>query len=149
TGLPNPLRGVDWLHYDRSTLDADTRTTWERAIDAFFRTRTRAEIRTQGRRRGINACVVEEPSDVAADPHLIARGFWEDSDGIKHPSRFVRFTQAPVAAESAVDAANGGGARDGGFDGEHDRCDGPRQHAALSVGEGGSEGEGEQPGASL
>ena len=31
-GLPNPLRGVDWLRYNRSTLDADTRASWEQAI---------------------------------------------------------------------------------------------------------------------
>ena len=98
-GLPNPLRGVDWLRYDRSALDAETRATWERAIDAFFRTRTRAEIRTEGRRRGINACVVEEPADVPADPHLAARGFWEERDGIKRPSRFARLT-APAAPAS-------------------------------------------------
>jgi len=97
-GLPNPLRGVDWLRYDRSTLDPETRATWERAIDAFFRTRTRAEIRTEGRRRGINACVVEEPGDVPHDPHLAARGFWDEHDGIKRPSRFARFTGPPADA---------------------------------------------------
>ncbi len=97
-GLPNPLRGVDWLRYDRSTLDPATRAEWERAIDAFFRTRTRAEIRTEGRRRGINACVVEEPGDVPHDPHLAARDFWEEHDGIKRPSRFVRFAGPPSDA---------------------------------------------------
>src|SRR5690606_33833032 len=110
-GLPNPLRGVDWLRYDRSALDAETRTTWESAIAAFFRTRTRAEIRTEGRRRGITACVVEEPGDVPADPHLAARGFWEDRNGVKHPSRFVRFTQAAADDEPAVDAPYAGRAR--------------------------------------
>src|SRR5690606_32128212 len=98
TGLPNPLRGVDWLRYDRSTLDAATRAERESAIDAFFRTRTRAEIRTEGRRRGIYACVVEEPGDVLLDPHLAARGFWQERDGIKQPSRFVRFTEAEASA---------------------------------------------------
>src|SRR5690606_30022161 len=101
-GLPNPLRGVDWLRYDRSALDADTRATWERAIDAFFRTRTRAEIRAEGRRRGINACVVEEPGDVPADPHLDARGFWEERDGIKRPSRFIRFAETAMAGKQAA-----------------------------------------------
>src|SRR5512139_2030972 len=53
-GLDNPLRGVDWLRYNRSTLDAGTRAVWEKAIAAFFRSRTRADIRGEGRRRGIN-----------------------------------------------------------------------------------------------
>ena len=70
TGADNPLRGVDWLRYNRSTLDPATRAPWETAIEAFFRSRTRAEIDTEGRRRGINATVVAAPADVLADPHL-------------------------------------------------------------------------------
>jgi crotonobetainyl-CoA:carnitine CoA-transferase CaiB-like acyl-CoA transferase len=99
SGLPNPLHGVDWLRYNRSTLDATTRAEWESAISAFFRTRTRAEIRTEGRRRGINACVVEAPEDVLRDPHLAAREFWTTgASGEKVPSRFARLTEARGAA---------------------------------------------------
>ena len=47
------------------------------AIEAFFATRSKAEIATEGRRRGINATVIAEPADVLADPHLAAREFWE------------------------------------------------------------------------
>jgi crotonobetainyl-CoA:carnitine CoA-transferase CaiB-like acyl-CoA transferase len=109
-GLANPLREVDWLRYNRSTLDPGMRAEWEAAIAAFFRTRTRAEIRTEGRHRGINACVVEAPHDVLADPHLSARGFWAEQDGNKVPSRFARLTvvggvAAPAAAASAASAA--------------------------------------------
>jgi len=114
SGLPNPLRGVDWLRYNRSTLDAATRACWEHAIAAFFRTRTRAQIRDEGRRRGINACVVEEPSDVLADPHLRARDFWATEDGLDVPSRFARFTDATVTAPPRPPAA---GARGGPLSG--------------------------------
>lgn len=92
-GLPNPLQGVDWLSYNRSTLDPARRATWETAIEAFFRTRTKAEIAGEGRRRGINACVVADPDDVLADPHLAARNFWSDRDGERVPGRFVRVRQ--------------------------------------------------------
>ena len=107
-GLENPLRDVDWLNYNRSALDDETRAIWERAIAAFFVTRTRAQIRTEGRERGINACVTEEPADVLADPHLIERQFWLDDDGIRLPGRFASLTgdapmdQAPH--EKRVDA---------------------------------------------
>ena len=94
TDLPNPLKGVDWLRYNRSTLDPEIRATWEKAIDAFFRTRTRADIRTEGRRRGINACVIEEPGDVLADAHLEARGFWLREGGVRRPSRFAVLHEA-------------------------------------------------------
>src|SRR5690606_10488618 len=80
-GVDNPLRGVDWLRYNRSTLDAATRVTWEAAIAAFFRTRSSEEIRTEGRRRGINACVVEAPEGVLESAHLQARSFWMEQDG--------------------------------------------------------------------
>jgi crotonobetainyl-CoA:carnitine CoA-transferase CaiB-like acyl-CoA transferase len=80
-GMANPMRGTDWLAYNRSTLPAETRAEWERAIADFFASRTKAEIATEGRRRGINACVVQEPADVLADPHLAARGFFDTADG--------------------------------------------------------------------
>jgi crotonobetainyl-CoA:carnitine CoA-transferase CaiB-like acyl-CoA transferase len=107
-GLPNPLRGTDWLRYNRSTLDPETRKTWEKAIADFFRTRTREQIRTEGRRRGINACVVESPADVPADPHLLAREFWTERDGVRWPSRFARITAAPQAAPVPVPAPRPG-----------------------------------------
>jgi crotonobetainyl-CoA:carnitine CoA-transferase CaiB-like acyl-CoA transferase len=86
-GVANPLAGTDWLAYNRSTLPAETRAVWEAAIQAFFETRTKADIATEGRRRGINACVVNEPSDVLADPHLAARGFFATETGL--PDRFA------------------------------------------------------------
>jgi crotonobetainyl-CoA:carnitine CoA-transferase CaiB-like acyl-CoA transferase len=98
SGLPNPLRGVDWLRYNRSTLDPTTRSQWEEAIAAFFKTRTRAQIRTEGRRRGINACVVESPEDVLASEHLQARAFWCGQDELRVPARFTRLTAAALSA---------------------------------------------------
>lgn len=89
-GADNPLRGVDWLRYNRSTLDATTRGIWEKAIESFFRTRTREEVKHDGRRRGINATVLATPEDVLNDPHLAARGFFNKDT----PSRFVAVTTA-------------------------------------------------------
>lgn len=85
----NPMRNVDWLAYDRSALPAETRAVWEKAIEAFFRTRTKSDIGGEGRKRGINACIVAPPEDVLRDPHLEARRFWRVGDGVKEPSRFV------------------------------------------------------------
>lgn len=99
-GMPNPLRGVDWLAYNRSTLPAETRAEWEAAIDAFFRTRTKAEMASEGLRRGINACVVNEPADVLNDPHLAARGFFATADGL--PDRFASFREGPAAPPPAI-----------------------------------------------
>jgi crotonobetainyl-CoA:carnitine CoA-transferase CaiB-like acyl-CoA transferase len=90
-GVPNPLAGTDWLSYNRSTLPAETRAVWEAAIAAFFLSRTKHDIATEGLRRGINACVANEPVDVLADPHLAARGFFDTGDGL--PDRFATFRE--------------------------------------------------------
>lgn len=99
-GMPNPLAGTDWLAYNRSTLPADTRAVWEAAIAAFFLSRTKHEIATEGLRRGINACVVNEPVDVLADPHLAARGFFDTPDGL--PERFALFREGSSVSAPAV-----------------------------------------------
>lgn len=88
-GLPNPLRDIDWLKYDRANLDPVIRAEWEKAMETFFRTRTRREIAEEGRKRGINATVAAEPGDVPFEPHLEARGFWKEESGIRKPSRFL------------------------------------------------------------
>ncbi len=96
--MTNPLRGVDWLSYNRSTLPQETRAEWEAAIAAFFATRTKAEIATEGLRRGINACVVNEPADVLADPHLAAREFLDTPDGL--PERFADLSRRRAGRRS-------------------------------------------------
>jgi crotonobetainyl-CoA:carnitine CoA-transferase CaiB-like acyl-CoA transferase len=102
SGMNNPLRGVDWLGYNRSTLDPAVRQVWETAIEAFFRTRTKHDIRTEGYRRGINACALAEPGEVLDDAHLQARGFWREEGGVRKPSRFVALTDGATAAPRHV-----------------------------------------------
>jgi len=102
TGMANPLKGVDWLSYNRSTLPAAERAVWESAIAAFFSSRTKAEIASEGLRRGINACVVNEPSDVLADKHLNARRFFDTPSGL--PTRFVSFREGSQSVPPVVRA---------------------------------------------
>jgi crotonobetainyl-CoA:carnitine CoA-transferase CaiB-like acyl-CoA transferase len=98
-GVENPLQNVDWQTYNRSTLAADTRAQWEQAIENFFRTRSKQQIASEGRRRGINACVVAAPADVLADQHLAARDFWQMAGAQKQPGRFVHIEAGTVAAQ--------------------------------------------------
>ena len=104
-GVPNPLRGTDWLHYDRSALDPTTRTRWENAIALFFSTVSKSDIVREGQRRGINATVVCEPHDALADPHLQAREFWVEHDPLRVPGRFFRMTDGPMAGTPAAPRA--------------------------------------------
>jgi len=106
SGVDNPLRGVDWLTYNRSTLDAVTRSTWEAAIAAFFRTLSKQHIAQEGGKRGINATVIAEPKDVLGDPHLQARDFWLTLDSaagvrLRVPRRFVAVHSGSAAEARA------------------------------------------------
>ena len=78
-GCDNPLRGVDFAAYDRSTLPDETRAIWEAAIERFFRSRTKAEIAEEGRKRGINAAVAQEPADLLEDLQLYSRSFLREA----------------------------------------------------------------------
>lgn len=98
-GVDNPLRGTDWNTYNRSTLDPQIRAQWEQAIEGFFKRCTRAEIRSEGARRGINATVLAAPAEVVADPHLEARQFWKEESSKRVPSRFVHITAGPEVAQ--------------------------------------------------
>src|SRR5690606_36366753 len=64
--------------------------------------RTKAEIAGEGRRRGINACVVNEPADVLADTHLAARGLFDTPSGL--PERFAILREGEKAAAPAIHA---------------------------------------------
>jgi crotonobetainyl-CoA:carnitine CoA-transferase CaiB-like acyl-CoA transferase len=100
TGFDNPMRDVDWQAYNRSTLPAETREEWEAAMARFFASRTKQEIATEGHRRGINACVVNEPADVLADDHLQARGFFDTPSGL--PERFSAIREGSGTGPAAV-----------------------------------------------
>lgn len=108
-GYDNPMREVDWSKYDRATLDADIRKTWEAAIAKFFSERTRAEIGAEGMRRGINAAPASEPADLLTHPQLKGRELfvetpWPDSKlSVAIPRYFLRTgsesaTVVPLAA---------------------------------------------------
>lgn len=94
-GARNPMRGVDWLRYNRSTLDSALRADWQAAMDVFFRARTREEILSEGRRRGLNACVLAAPADVWSDPQLQARDFWSGASGSLRPAWFAALRAGP------------------------------------------------------
>jgi len=76
-GLENPLREVrNWERLDREGLNHEKRKVWERAIGHFFGSHMKKEIADEGRRRGINACAANGPSDVVEHPQLKERDYW-------------------------------------------------------------------------
>jgi crotonobetainyl-CoA:carnitine CoA-transferase CaiB-like acyl-CoA transferase len=118
-GLENPMRGVEWTSYNRSTLDPSLRDRWETAIAGFFKGRTKREIANEGRRRGINAAVIATPADVLADAHLKQRHFWKELPpsqapapshcGARVPERFVSvYAGSPAAPVNTRDGPRRG-----------------------------------------
>lgn len=66
----------DWFAFDKAGI---TQAEWDRfyeVIAPFFKQFTRAEIRSEGVARGINATVANLPSDIHQCEQLGARGYW-------------------------------------------------------------------------
>lgn len=105
-GFDNPMADVDWENYDRSALPAETRDVWEAAMNRFFRSLTKEDIRTEGYRRGIRATVANTPADVLNDPHLNARQFLQNvqlqDKLIKYPANFVKSNQVRTTIPSLL-----------------------------------------------
>ena len=76
-GLENPLKEVsDWDALDMAAISQERLSLHLRAIAAFFMNHTKEEIAEEGLRRGINACVVNNPADVLRITQLKARDYW-------------------------------------------------------------------------
>ena len=99
----NPLRGVDWVAYNRSTLDADTRAAVGSARSSdFFRTRTRrrsiARAPARHQRHGRRRARRRAGRSASAGAQLLAV-----EDGVDKPARFVgvRAGERPAAPSRA------------------------------------------------
>jgi crotonobetainyl-CoA:carnitine CoA-transferase CaiB-like acyl-CoA transferase len=105
TGASNPLQGFNWSTYNRSTLGADVRAVWEKAIAGFFRNCTKVQIGGEGRARGINATVIAAPLDVLEETHLAERKFWSQRSlqgaAVRVPGRFVSITPGAPAMRAS------------------------------------------------
>jgi crotonobetainyl-CoA:carnitine CoA-transferase CaiB-like acyl-CoA transferase len=94
-GIENPLGQVtNWDEFDRATFTEEMNDAFEEAIGKFFLKHTKKEIAEEGRKRGINAAVVNNPADVLENQHLAARDYWADLDypelgiTLAHPRHF-------------------------------------------------------------
>ena len=82
-GLENPLNKVtNWDEFDFAAISREEIEIQQKAIRKFFINHTRKEIAEEGLKRGINACVVNNPADVLENQQLKARSYWVD---LEHP----------------------------------------------------------------
>jgi len=86
-GLENPLRTItNWEEFDMAAqkISKDVINVLEDAMRRFFLKHTKKEISEEGARRGLNACAIENPADILANPQLAARKYWTDIDNYNH-----------------------------------------------------------------
>jgi benzylsuccinate CoA-transferase BbsE subunit len=74
----------------------------EEVVEQFLRTRTKAEVHREGFRRRILIAPVATVTDIAADPQLAARAFFEPVDDprlgrpVRTPGAFARLSATPL-----------------------------------------------------
>ncbi len=75
----------------------------EEVVEAFLRTRTKAEVHSEGVRRRILIAPVATVADIAADPQLAFRGYFQPVEHpafgrtVRHPGPFARLSATPLA----------------------------------------------------
>jgi crotonobetainyl-CoA:carnitine CoA-transferase CaiB-like acyl-CoA transferase len=78
---PGPLARIDWLTFDPTTADQAEVDALEAPVLEFFAQLTKREFLTQTHRRQMLGYPVATVADIAADPQLEARGFFETLAG--------------------------------------------------------------------
>jgi crotonobetainyl-CoA:carnitine CoA-transferase CaiB-like acyl-CoA transferase len=98
---------TDWVRYGARLFSGDVpmadHTRVQGVVEAFLKTRTKAECLQQAQARRLLLVPVMAMDDVAASPQLAARAYWRDverPDGVgtvRFPGPFVRVDDRPIA----------------------------------------------------
>ncbi|MDH4191249.1 MAG: CoA transferase [Betaproteobacteria bacterium] len=103
-----PLENIDWKHWDPTRSTQAEVDAIEAPIGRFFATLTKREFLEEAHRREMLGYPVSTVADIAADPQLAARGFWQDLPGTeggieRHCGAFVVVdgVRPPLAAGAA------------------------------------------------
>ena len=88
------LAGIDWARFDPTQCDQAQVDAIEAPIGRFLATLTKREFLDGAHRREMLGYPVSNPADIAADPQLEARGFWQmgpgpDGKPVRHCGSFV------------------------------------------------------------
>jgi benzylsuccinate CoA-transferase BbsE subunit len=119
-GAPTFLKQLDWDSFDVATAPQAVVDEIEAAIAPFFAALSKAEFFTGVMRRNMLGYPLSTVDDVAADPQLASRGFWQAVDSVWNgevcvPGSFALFDgqrppvrhRAPRAGEHNVDVLCG------------------------------------------
>ncbi len=76
-------------------------------IEAFTRERSARSLQEEGLARGCYVAAIQDISQVMAEPHFHARGFWHDQDGVRVPGAFARLSRTPLVPPGPAPAPGG------------------------------------------
>lgn len=91
----------DWEALDMHTATQKEFDQMQRPIAEFFRQHTQAELYEGALKRGMMFCPVNTIREIAGDPQLKERGFWQQVEhpelaaGIEYPGSFIRSAAGP------------------------------------------------------
>ncbi|MBN1627008.1 MAG: CoA transferase [Deltaproteobacteria bacterium] len=95
------LKEVDWENIEAGSVSRELQRDLEEAIVGFCRSKSRDELMEGLVSRKITAAPVNTIQDIAANPQLEARDFWEEVDhpdmntSIRYPGPFIKATETP------------------------------------------------------
>jgi crotonobetainyl-CoA:carnitine CoA-transferase CaiB-like acyl-CoA transferase len=110
-GMENPMRAItNWEEFDMAAQDVSKEMLdiQQEAIRQFFLRHTKKEITEEGIKRGLNACAINNPSDILENPQLKARDYWANIDSpktnnpLKYPKYFFLSNQTENFVKSAA-----------------------------------------------
>ena len=76
------LRGFDWDNWTPLTLTSEKSQALEKRFSLFFKTKTNRQLFDMALEVGLFVAPMNSLSDIAKDPHLKERGFWQE---VRHP----------------------------------------------------------------
>jgi crotonobetainyl-CoA:carnitine CoA-transferase CaiB-like acyl-CoA transferase len=93
-------RDKNWLEYTQLLLSgAEPIEEFERVkrvVEAFTRTRTKAELLQAALARGLVMAPVSTIDEVLASPQLAARDYWQTLGDVTYPGPFAKFSASPL-----------------------------------------------------
>lgn len=79
-GAAGPLAEVDWDNILLADAPQDQIEAWETVLEAWFKTKPKAQLAQLSAERGLGLSQIDGPEDALANEHWTVRGFWTAFD---------------------------------------------------------------------
>lgn len=104
--VPQHIRGLDltrWLSQLRAgELAAEDAQAAADAVTHLAQNKTKAQLQAFAAAHGLTVAAIHTIPDLLDDPHLQAREYWLESDGLKFAGPFAQFSRTPLSLDRRV-----------------------------------------------